>query len=546
MSSEQSPNERAQAVLLATVMTLSLVVGAALVAGGTAAQADSDTNTGEASATPGSVGVTAGAGNQAPIAQAGSGPAALNFTEDELGGFPANGTATLSLPADGDVAFDTANSSVSVAARGATVGNVSLGERTLEIEVESTDNETNSRLSVSGLRFVSGGDASTVEATWSFGNAEGATGVEPERLTTTGFGDILARGADDVPDNGTGVAIEAPEDARTEGFHAEGEYLSITIPEEHAGRLSFNDSVAGDVEIETDRGDCDGVLDFNIVLVSNPQTQADDDMLLVDPGCEIGSEEYVLVENIRFDVAGAEAGEAVDVDVDLDVESVPVDAVENATTTGESGLRLRGPTVDVGTTTIETNTTATVGDTPLKISVADEHGGMIGAGTNVTVEVNGTGVTFNESQTFEAVSVAGDSAPPTVVDTAPTSITLEVESETAAGDEFRIQREGGNGILFDVAEGAGNASFEVTTTPGDEDVTRVTDGGVVTQQCVSILEAIDENDDGLIDDFELLDAAGMWRQGDPVPGTCGEVISDFDLLDIAEEWRTDQQSEGQA
>jgi hypothetical protein len=546
MSSEPSPNERTQVVLLAAVVALSLVAGAGVIAGQTAAQSDSDTNTGEASATPGSVGVTAGAANQTPIAEDGGGSAALNFTEDALGGFPANGTATLSLPSDGDVSFDTANSSVSVVAQGATVGNVTLRERTVEIEVESTDNGTNSVLSVSGLRFVTGGNASVVEATWSFGNAEGVTRVEPERLETTGFGDVLERGAHDVPDDGTGFVIDAPDDARTEGFHAEDEFISVTVPEAHAGRLSFNESVLDDIVVEADGGDCGGFLDIGISLGGNPETQADDDMLLIDPGCEIGSDEYVTVENLRFDVAGAEAGDAVDVDVDLNVESTPVGAAENATVAGENDLRLRGPTVDVGTTTIETNETATAGDVPLKINVADEHGSMIGAGTQVTVEVNGTGVTFNESQTFEAVSVAGDTAPPTVVNATATSITLEVGSETAAGDEFRVQREGGNGILFDVAEGAGNASFDVTTTPGGEDVTQVTDGGVVTTKCVSILEAVDENDDGNISDFELLDAAGLWRQNEPVPGTCGELISDFDLLDIAEKWRNDQQSEGQA
>lgn len=55
--------------------------------------------------------------------------------------------------------------------------------------------------------------------------------------------------------------------------------------------------------------------------------------------------------------------------------------------------------------------------------------------------------------------------------------------------------------------------------------------------CDSVTGAIDDNDDGRIGDFEVLDAIELWRNGDTVPGTCGERIGDFQILDIIELWR---------
>ena len=92
---------------------------------------------------------------------------------------------------------------------------------------------------------------------------------------------------------------------------------------------------------------------------------------------------------------------------------------------------------------------------------------------------------------------------------------------------------------FDVAADAEDAAFSVTTTPGSEDVTQRTETVVTVDGCESIPSAVDENDDGRIGDFEVLDAIEYWRDDAEVPGTCGETIDDFEVLDLIETWRND-------
>jgi len=53
----------------------------------------------------------------------------------------------------------------------------------------------------------------------------------------------------------------------------------------------------------------------------------------------------------------------------------------------------------------------------------------------------------------------------------------------------------------------------------------------------SVSEAIDENDDGDIDDDEILDALDHWQDEEPVPGTGGETISDQEILDLVDSWQ---------
>ncbi len=57
---------------------------------------------------------------------------------------------------------------------------------------------------------------------------------------------------------------------------------------------------------------------------------------------------------------------------------------------------------------------------------------------------------------------------------------------------------------------------------------------------VSVVEAIDENDDGLIGDLEILTAIEYWRTDTVVPDTGGETIDDLEILDLIETWRTDE------
>jgi hypothetical protein len=54
---------------------------------------------------------------------------------------------------------------------------------------------------------------------------------------------------------------------------------------------------------------------------------------------------------------------------------------------------------------------------------------------------------------------------------------------------------------------------------------------------VSIAEAIDDNNDSRIGDFEILDAIRLWRTGETVPNTGGKTIDDFKVLDLISLWR---------
>ncbi|MBX0287613.1 PKD domain-containing protein [Halomicroarcula sp. F28] len=53
----------------------------------------------------------------------------------------------------------------------------------------------------------------------------------------------------------------------------------------------------------------------------------------------------------------------------------------------------------------------------------------------------------------------------------------------------------------------------------------------------SISEAFDEDDDGEMDDDEILDAVEYWQDEEPVPSIGGEIIDDQKILDLVESWQ---------
>jgi hypothetical protein len=53
----------------------------------------------------------------------------------------------------------------------------------------------------------------------------------------------------------------------------------------------------------------------------------------------------------------------------------------------------------------------------------------------------------------------------------------------------------------------------------------------------SVPQAIDADDDDVIEDNELLDALGHWQDGDPVPDTGGQTVTDDIVLDLVEMWK---------
>ena len=483
-------------------------------------------------ADPASVGVTAGATDQAPIETAGEGPATLRLTENESGDFPDSGTAHLTLPDGAGVTFDTANSSAVASGDNASATVTNVSATAVTIQVDSTDADANSSLRLEGLRFTAAAAASPANATWTFGNASGATTVEPERLVFEGFGDDVPRGAERVPEGGTGIVVRAPDDARSTGFHESRDIIAIMIPDEYGDDIVFNTS--SDVQVTSEGGDC------GVPLVGAPRPEDYDlteSMLLVDPSCDIGREARIEASGLQFDVTGANASEPAEFAVDLDGEYDPINSTEKVPVTGGSTVEAHAPVVDPGEATMEAGTTNSAGGGGVRVSVTDDVGGLMGNDTRITLELEDGGVTFNESQNVEAVSVSGDTPPPSVVNVSETTIVLRTNGETDAGDEFRIQRSGGEALRFDAAPDANDTALRVTTTPGAEDVTQVTGEVVTIAECSSVPQAIAGEDDS-VDNPELAYAVDLWLEGDEVPGTCGKTIDDAQISDLKDAWRT--------
>ena len=483
------------------------------------------------SADPASVGVTAGATNQTAIETTGEGPAALRFMENEPGDFPDNGTAHLTLPDDAGVTFDIANSSAVASGDNASATVTNVSATAVTIQVNSTD-DANSSLRLEGLRFTVTAAASPANATWTFGNASGTTTVEPERLVFEGFDDDVPRGTAKVPEDETEIVVRAPDDARSTGFHESRDVIAIVIPDESVGNIVFNTS--SDVEVTSEGGDC------GLPPLGAPRPEDYDlteSMLLVDPSCDIGREARIKVSGLQFDVTGANASEPAEFAVDLDGEYDPVNSTEKVPVTGGSTVEAHAPVVDPGEATMEAGTTDSTGGGGVRVSVTDDVGGLMGNDTQMTLELEGGGVTFDESQDVEAVSVSGDTPSPSVANVSETTIVLETNGETDAGDEFRIQRSDGKALRFDTAPDANDTALRVTTTPGAENVTQVTGEVVAITECSSVPQAIAGEDDR-VGNSELAYAVDLWREGDEVPGTCGETIDNAQISSLKDAWRT--------
>ncbi|MCY4730341.1 PGF-pre-PGF domain-containing protein [Natronomonas gomsonensis] len=540
MRTESITAERVRSLLLVAVMICALVGGSVAVAGSATADFDtssefttddtssdgtdstenttesaetteneSRTHTGEATAGPDSVGVTAGADEQPAIATPDAGPATLRFTEDEANGFPADGTATLALPEDGGVTFDTEASSVSVTATNATVSETTLSERKLSIAVD-TDDGVESEIAVDGLRFVATSDAAAVEATWSFGDATGATTVQPERMTAAGFGSVVPRGVDGGPDGGTGFSLQPdPQNARTNGFHERGEFVGVFIDEAYADRLTFDRSSVDDLEIRTS-SQCRRDNFAETTGTRNAYVQGN--VLFFRVYCQLDHDDYLTVQNVRFNTTGATADESPDFDAALDVKYDPVNNTDSTRVTadGDDRLSVRSPTVEGATTSVERGTNATTGDQPVSVTVADEHGGLVADGSQLTVSLTGgDGVSFNDSQSVEVVSES-DSFTATVADVTPDSLVLDVDGDSSAGDSLTIQGANESGLTFDVGENASDANLTATTNAGGDDVTQSA-GSVSVGGSDS---GTDEGDEGEDEDSSGDDGGGEDGIGD--------------------------------
>lgn len=59
------------------------------------------------------------------------------------------------------------------------------------------------------------------------------------------------------------------------------------------------------------------------------------------------------------------------------------------------------------------------------------------------------------------------------------------------------------------------------------------------ESCKTVYDAIDDDGDGYVGDFEVLAAIEYWRDDAAVPDTCGATIGDFQVLELIEMWRDD-------
>ena len=454
------------------------VLGTRQAAGSQESSSSAGTS-GQGAAAPASVAVTAGASAQAPIAEAGEGPATPRLTEEAAGDFPENGTARLTLDGDSTVTFDTNATSATARADGADAEVADVTARTVTVDVDDVDPEANSSLALEGLRFTSGDDADVEAATWRFGDVSGTTTVTPERLEFTGLGNDLPRGAHGVPGDGAKFFAQAPSDAKTEGFHAQNGSLAIQIPKEYRDDISFDTS--SDPRGVTEGGNCQLPVVGDIIAEQRTEdVNVTEDKVLIDLSCQINREEYLEVRNIRFNVTGATAVEPAEFVARLDGTHKPVNATERVfVEKGGDPVSAHAPVVEPGGTTVAADRTATAGDGGVRVNLTDDIGGMMAAGTTVTVELADTGVTFDESQPLEVVTTSGDTEAPTAKPIDGRTVVLEVRETTEAGDSFQLRRSDDRALRFDTGPDATDASLLVTTTPGDEDVTRTT-GTVVS------------------------------------------------------------------
>jgi hypothetical protein len=89
----------------------------------------------------------------------------------------------------------------------------------------------------------------------------------------------------------------------------------------------------------------------------------------------------------------------------------------------------------------------------------------------------------------------------------------------------------------ETANGNYSINTAVKTTDG---VVAETNATIQVYDTLTINQAIDENNDGQIGDFEVLTAIEYWRTGEKVPQTDGKTIGDSKILKLIELWRTDE------
>lgn len=178
---------------------------------------------------------------------------------------------------------------------------------------------------------------------------------------------------------------------------------------------------------------------------------------------------------------------------------------------------------------------------------------------NYTVSVTVTdddGATATANATVTVAAASGEDGPPdddAVHPRLDQSSTVRVGEEVtlAAGLDdwpnasyrWRVDGEtAGNGQRLDHTFDAPGDHL-VSVTVSGQDWNRTGERSVAVAPAdrpvnATLLAAIDADDDGRINDTEVLEAIEHWHEATPVPGTGGMTIDDTSILHVIEAWRT--------
>ena len=494
--------------------------------------------------------VTAGSANESMTSPSGATDPRLDAADTSV--FPSRFNATLNVSSDGITFSNTDTSSIVPDSPYGDVTVVSVSSTSIKVSVENFDSDGTDDpdyvVQLSGVEYDVPPTADAENLTWSVLTESDIYELRPQRLDASTEETEYPRASDQQPDGG--ITVEIDGDGKTsDGFHAEGENMTLTIPERLRDNLSFDQSAEDQLDGSVDDGEAfntDTPADIsNFTVTSNT--------IEFNVTYEVGNEEVVEITGVRFNTTGHD-DRTTDVDANLtsglNVTYVPVDETGDVNiTTDNEGISARAPAINAtGPGNLSTDTQNQ--STGVMVNITDTTGGQMAAGEDILIELEGdSNFTFNESQSID-VDAPGDQNF-VVDDTSVTNdtITLSVDGfrdDSLEGDWLNVSSESG-GLLFDTANDTNltNASLAVTTNPtnaGLENVTQTTDTVVIG--CVAVENVIDADNNNDINLSEVLDAASYYNDEEIVPGTCGQKIplsadNQTDMLDIASVYNDD-------
>jgi hypothetical protein len=492
--------------------------------------------------------ITAGAGAQ-PLS---NDPARLLAGDTTQ--FPSDFVVTVNLTDDG-VYFSDAEPNPTATSGDAEV--VRQTNKTIKVGVSNFtgDSGQSEVLSLDGAEFNATSTAGSTNLTWRTLGKTSNYSIDPERLdfdVITGDTEF-PRAADQRPDDdrqgGNEVSIRVNGNGKdsTTAFAESNTEMSIVIPEENRENLSFDQSanVGGDVA----DGSEDGI---------TGTTSAIDDVSIQDNRIDftlpraIDNDDRLNVTGIRFN-STAHDGRTTSVGPNVTgglvaeyrppnrLDTVNVSSNNTADTVSPIGA-LAPSATHTGPSGLEEN--ATNQSTGITLNLTDTAGGQMATGEDIVITLEGdSNITFNESQTI-TVERSGLSQEFYVRenDITVTNYTITIPvglfPTSQEGDWLNISTESG-GLLFDTANVSQvqDASLAVNTTAGDDKRVIQTTSTIVSG-CSTIEQAVDENNNNMIDNPEIAQATDYWQFIEEVPGTCGKTISNPKISELTDIWRT--------